>query len=335
MTSIPDTFDAFRIHNDSDGYRSGVESISIDDLSVGDVTIRVAFSSINYKDALAATGKGKILKSFPLAGGIDVAGVVVESSVEKFSEGDEVLVTGCELSESRDGGYSQYLRLDSNSIVPIPEGLSMSDTMALGTAGFTAALCLYRMEANGQNPGDGPIVVTGASGGVGSVAINLLTKAGYEVHAITGKVDQFDYLEELGATQCISRHDLHWGQRPLETARWAGCIDNVGGDMLGGISRVIKLWGNIASCGMAGGIGLQSTTMPFILRGVSLLGISSNNCPYDIRLALWDQLANEWKPPKLDMICREEVGLNDMMDTFKTMLSGKTLGRTRVKLTEF
>jgi len=332
MASIPKTFSAFRVHNDSDGYRAGVESISLDDLSEGDVTIRVDWSSTNYKDALAGTGKGKILKTFPLACGIDAAGVVVDSSDQRYAEGDEVLVTGCQQSESRDGGYSQYLRLDSNSVIPLPRGLGLREAMALGTAGFTAALCLYRMEANGQTPEHGPIVITGASGGVGSVAINLLTAAGYDVHAITGKVDQFDYLEELGATQCISRHELYWGQRPLEKSRWAGCIDNVGGDMLSGICRVISQWGNIASCGMAGGIGLQTTTMPFILRGVSLLGISSNNCPYDIRLKLWDRLANEWKPPKLDLICNKEIGLDKLMVTFDSMLAGHSLGRTVVKI---
>jgi putative YhdH/YhfP family quinone oxidoreductase len=332
MASVPETFNAFRIHNDSDGYRSGVESVSLDDLSEGEVTIRVAWSSVNYKDALAGNGKGKILKTYPLAGGIDVAGVVIDSSDERYSEGDEVLVTGCELSESRDGGYSEFLRLEKDSVIPLPEGLSMREAMALGTAGFTAALCLYRMEANGQKPEDGPVVVTGASGGVGSVAINLLSTAGYDVHAITGKVEQFDYLEQLGASQCISRHELYWGQRPLEKARWAGCIDNVGGDMLSGISRVIRLWGNIASCGMAGGIGLQTTTMPFILRGVSLLGISSSNCPYDIRLKLWNLLASEWKPPLLDRICNNEVALDNIRKSFDSMIAGTSLGRTVVKI---
>ena len=332
MPDIPATFTTFRIHDDSDGYRSGIEQVSIGDLSEGDVTIRVEWSSINYKDALAATGKGKILRSYPLTGGIDVAGVVIESSDKRFSEGDEVLVTGTGLSETRDGGYAEYLRLDASGIVPLPAGLTLREAMALGTAGFTAALCLYRMEANGQHPENGPIVVTGASGGVGSLAINLLSAAGYDVHAITGKLEQFDYLEELGATQCISRHELHWGQRPLEKARWAGCIDNVGGDMLSGISRVIELWGNVASCGMAGGMGLNTTTMPFILRGVSLLGISSANCPYDIRVTLWDRLANEWKPPHLDLICRAEVGLEDMNGSFKTMLKGESLGRTVVRV---
>jgi putative YhdH/YhfP family quinone oxidoreductase len=332
MSKMPKTFKAFRIHDDSDGYRSGIEKVSIDDLSEGDVTIKVAYSSINYKDALAATGKGKILRRYPLNGGIDVAGVVVASESKKFKKGDEVLVTGTGLSEVRDGGYSEYLRLDSKGIVPVPEGLSLRDTMALGTAGFTAALCLYRMEALGQKPKNGPIVVTGATGGVGSMAINILHQAGYDVHAITGKVSEFDYLESLGATQCISRHELYWGQKPLETTRWAGCIDNVGGDMLSGISRVIDLYGNIASCGMAGGIGLQTTVMPFILRGVSLIGISSANCPYNIRTRIWKKLATNWKPPLLDQIAANEVSLDKMGKTFESMLKGGSLGRTVVKI---
>ncbi|NNE05484.1 MAG: YhdH/YhfP family quinone oxidoreductase, partial [Xanthomonadales bacterium] len=277
---------------------------------------------------------GKILRRQPLVGGIDTAGVVVDSADDRFNEGDEVLVTGCGLSETRDGGYAEYLRLPAADVVPIPEGLSMREAMALGTAGFTAALCLYRMEANGQRPGLGPIVVTGASGGVGSVAINLLKVAGYDVHAISGKVSQFEYLETLGASQCISRHDLHWGQRPLEKSRWAGCIDNVGGDMLSGISRIIHPWGNIASCGMAGGIALQSTVMPFILRGVSLLGISSANCPYDIRLKLWHRLATDWKPPLLDRICSSEISMHELPESFSTMLSGESLGRTVVKMAD-
>ena len=332
MTKIPKKFKAFRIHNDAEGYRSGIEDISIDDLSKGDVIIRGEWSGINYKDALAATGKGKILKSYPLVGGIDVAGEVVSSECENFSPGDKVLVTGCNLSEKRDGGYSQYLRLDSNSVIPLPAGLTTREAMGIGTAGFTAAISLYRMEALGQTPGAGPIVITGASGGVGSFAIDILTRAGYEVHAITGKVDQFDYLEELGARQCISRHDLHWGQQPLEAIRWAGCIDNVGGDMLAGISRVIDLWGNIAVCGMAGGVGLHATNLPFILRGVSLIGISSNNAPYDIRKTLWDRLANEWRPQHLDSIVNNETNLKDIADVFNVLMDGNAIGRTVVNL---
>ncbi len=332
MNSIPASFRAFRIHNDDKGYRSGIDDISIDDLAEGDVTIRVAWSSVNYKDALAATGKGKILKRYPMAGGIDVAGTVVESGSDDFQAGDEVLANGSGLSEDRDGGYSQYLRLRSDWVVPLPKGLTAREAMGLGTAGFTAAMCLYRMEANGQRPENGPIVVTGASGGVGSVAIDLLSHAGYEVHAITGKVEEFDWLESLGATQCISRHDLHWGQRPLEKANWAGCIDTVGGDMLAGISRVIDLWGNIACCGMAGGHGLNTTVFPLILRGVSLLGISSSNCPIDTRKMLWNHLANEWKPPHLDEIIKREVPMDGMETVFENMMNGKSLGRTVVNI---
>ncbi len=332
MTAIPDKFKAFRIHNDGEGYRAGTEDISINDLSEGDVVIRGEWSGINYKDALAATGKGKILQRFPLVGGIDVAGEVVSSECERFSPGDKVLVTGCNLSEKRDGGYSQYLRLDSNSVIPLPAGLSTRDAMGIGTAGFTAGISLYRMEALGQTPEAGPIVVTGASGGVGSFAIDIFTRAGYEMHAITGKVEQFDYLEELGARQCISRHDLHWGQQPLESTRWAGCVDNVGGDMLAGITRVIDLWGNIAVCGMAGGIGLHGTNLPLILRGVSLIGISSNNTPYDIRMTIWDRLANEWRPQHLESIVNNEVDLENLAGAFEGMMKGHSLGRTVVNL---
>lgn len=332
MSEIPETFNAFRIHDDEEGYRSELETISASDLSEGEVTIRVAWSGINFKDALAATGKGKILRRYPLIGGIDVAGTVIESSCDEVQPGDCVLANGSGLSEVRDGGYTQYLKLPANIIVPLPAGLSMREAMGLGTAGFTAAMSLYRMEANGQKPGMGPIVVTGASGGVGTVAIDLLTAAGYEVHAISGKVSEFDRLERLGARQCISRHDLHWGQKPLEKSAWAGCIDNVGGDMLAGISRSIDLWGNIACCGMAGNHGLNTTVFPMILRGVSLLGISSANCPIDIRRMLWDRLANEWKPPHLDEIITSEVCLDEMESVFQGMMKGDSIGRTVVKI---
>jgi len=332
MSGIPDRFTAFRIHDDDEGYRSQLDSISESDLSEGEVTIRVGWSGVNYKDALAATGKGKILRRYPLIGGIDVAGMVIASSCEDVQPGDQVLANGSGLSEIRDGGYSEYLKLPANIVVPLPPELSMREAMGLGTAGFTAAMSLYRMEANGQQPEMGPIVVTGASGGVGTVAIDLLTSAGYEVHAITGKVAEFDWLEHLGARQCISRHDLYWGQKPLEKAAWAGCIDNVGGDMLAGISRSIDLWGNIACCGMAGSHGLNTTVFPMILRGVSLLGISSANCPIDTRRVLWDRLANEWKPPHLNEIIKSEVRLDEMDTVFQRMMEGESLGRTVVKI---
>ena len=332
MSGIPEKFKAFRIHNDAEGYRSGIDDISIDDLSDGDVIIRGEWSGINYKDALAATGKGKILQKYPLVGGIDVAGEVVSSQSKRFLPGDKVLVTGCHMSEQRDGGYSQYMRLDSNTVVPVPEGLTTREVMGIGTAGFTAAISLYRMEALGQTPEAGPIVITGASGGVGSFAIDILTGAGYEVHAITGKLDQFDYLEGLGARQCISRHDLHWGQKPMESIRWAGCIDSVGGDTLAGISRVIDLWGNIAVCGMAGGVGLNATNLPLILRGASLIGISSNNTPYELRTTLWNRLAKEWRPHHMESIVTNEVRLDDLGEAFDTLIKGNSVGRTVVNL---
>jgi len=332
MATVAKKFRAFRIHSDAEGYRAGLEDVGIDDLSQGDVTIRCEWSGINYKDALAATGKGKILKKFPLTGGIDVAGEVVASECKDFSPGNKVLVTGCSLSETRDGGYSQYLRLDSAHVVPLPGGLSTREAMGIGTAGFTAAISLYRMEALGQTPPMGPVVITGASGGVGSFAIDILSNAGYEVHAISGKTDQFDYLEALGASQCISRHDLHWSEQPLGSVRWAGCIDNVGGDMLAGISRVIGLWGNIAVCGMAGGVGLHATNLPLILRGVSLIGISSNNAPYELRKVLWERLSGDWKPRHLDAIVRREVALENLGEAFDSLIAGQSTGRIVVNL---
>lgn len=332
MSQIPDTFKAFRIHNDADGYRADIEHVGLDDLSEGDLTVQCHYSSVNYKDALAGTGKGKIASTFPIVGGIDSAGVVVASRSDRFTEGDKVLVTGCKQSQSRDGGYSQYLRMASEDAIALPRGLSLREAMGIGTAGFSAALGLFRMEANGQRPDMGPIVVTGATGGVGSFAIDIFTAAGYEVHAISGKVEEFDYLATLGARQCVSRHDLHWGQRPLETTRWAGAFDNVGGDMLAGLTRVIGMYGTIASCGLAGGHSLNTTVMPFILRGVSLVGVSSENCPREIRTTLWDRLGGEWKPPHLETICNSEVGLDQLPETFERMLSGQSFGRTIVKL---
>ena len=332
MSSIPATFRAFRIRDDEEGYRSGIEETTLSDLSEGEVTIRVGWSGINYKDALAATGKGHILRRYPLTGGIDVAGTVVESTSADYSRGERVLANGSGLSETRDGGYSEYLRLPQDIVVPLPDGLGMREAMGIGTAGFSAAMSLYRMEENGQRPDMGPIVVTGASGGLGTIAIDLLTAAGYEAHAITGKVDEFDWLERLGAKQCISRHDLHWGQKPLEKAIWAGCIDTVGGDMLAGITRVIEPWGNIAACGMAGGHGLHTTVFPFILRGVSLLGVSSTNCSIEVRRKIWDRLGNEWKPPHLDEIIREEVTLDTMGPVFDRLLAGGARGRSVVRI---
>lgn len=325
-------FTAFRIENDDAGYRSGLAQLGVDDLNPGQVLIRAGWSSVNYKDALAGTGKGRILRRFPLNGGIDAAGYVAASADPAFKEGDQVLCTGCGLSETRDGGYAEYVRLESKWTIPLPPGLTLREAMALGTAGFTAALSVFQLVRNGQTPAMGPIVVTGATGGVGSLAIDVLTRAGFEAHAITGKVEQFDWLIGLGARQCIAREGLHWGQRPLETARWAGAIDNVGGDMLAGLTRVIHPYGSIASCGLAASADLATTVMPFILRGVSLLGIASAGTARPIREQVWAHLAGDWKPAHLAQIANREVALADLPGVFATMLGGGALGRTVVKL---
>ncbi|HET8900063.1 MAG TPA: oxidoreductase [Rhodanobacteraceae bacterium] len=327
----PSAFRAFRIHNDADGYRAGVESMPLAALSPGEVTVKTAFSSVNYKDALAGTGKGKILRRFPLNGGIDVAGYVVESADPAFREGDEVLVTGCGLSETRDGGFAEYVRLPAEWTIPLPTGLTLREAMAIGTAGYTAALSLFQMERNGQTPDMGPVVVTGATGGVGMLAINILSQAGYEVHAISGKVDKFDQLIELGATQCISRHGLHWGQRPLEPARWAGAVDSVGSEMLAGLTRLIQPYGNIACCGLVAGADLATTVMPFIIRGVSLLGIASAGTPRPIRDAIWQHLGDDWKPARLDRIAANECDLDGLPAVFDTLLAGTASTRTVVR----
>ncbi|MEM6575938.1 MAG: acryloyl-CoA reductase, partial [Pseudomonadota bacterium] len=247
-----------------------------------------------------------------------------------FQEGDAVLATGCGLSETVDGGYTEIATVSGDKVVPLPEGLSPREAMGLGTAGFTAGLCLLRMEAVGQAPDMGPVVVTGASGGVGTLALQVFTQAGFDVHAISGKSARFDLLIELGAKQCLSRRDLHWGQRPLETHRWAGAVDTVGGEMLAGLTRVIAPWGSIASCGLAGGHELHTTVMPFIIRGVSLLGINSAGCPMPLRRQVWERLATDLKPALLDQIITREVTLKQLPEVFELLLSGESVGRTVV-----
>jgi putative YhdH/YhfP family quinone oxidoreductase len=304
----------------------------VDQLTPGEVLVRASYSSVKYKDALAGTGQGKILRRYPLNGGIDVAGHVVVSTDSRFREGDPVLCTGSGLSVTRDGGYSELVRLEAKSTIAIPDGLSLRESMILGTAGFTAALALYRLLQNDQSPAMGPIVVTGATGGVGMLAIDILSRAGFEVHAISGKPEHSQFLAALGARQVHPRQDLQWGQRPLETASWAGAIDNVGGALLAGLTRVIQPYGNIASCGMAGGHELATTVMPFIIRGVSLLGIASAGTARPIRETIWRRLAGDWKPAHLERICTRELGLESLPEAFPAMLAGASFGRTIVKL---
>ena len=327
-----ESFRALRIHQEQGVSRACVETLCLDDLSPGNVLIRARYSSVNYKDALAVTGKGKILRRFPLVGGIDVAGTVEASDDPRFHVGDQVLVTGYGLSQDHDGGYADYVRVPADWVVPIPEGLSLAEAMALGTAGFTAALAIQRMEDNGQRPDQGPIVVTGATGGVGNFAIDLLAGRGYEVVAITGKREAVKDLEVLGARQVLLRHNVEMGRQPLEKAQWGGAIDNVGGDLLAWLTRTVSLWGNIAGIGMAGGSELHMTVMPFILRGVSLLGISSANCPMPLRRRIWQRLATDLRPRHLDQIVTATVALDDVPAVSEQMLAGRHRGRTRVKV---
>lgn len=329
--TVPASFQAFRIHNDADGYRSGIEALALDDLNEGEVVIKAAWSSVNYKDALAGTGQGKILRRFPLVGGIDVAGHVVASHDPAFKEGDAVLVTGSGLSETRDGGYAEYARLESRWVIPLPEGLSLRESMILGTAGFTAALALLRMHENRQTPELGPLAVTGATGGVGSLAVDIFSRAGFDVHAVSGKADQADYLKAIGASQVLGRDALATS-RPMDTARFGGGLDNVGGPMLVGLLAQTAPYGNVATAGLAATAELHATVMPFIIRGVSLLGVASAGTARDIREAVWRQLAGPWKPRHLDTICTREATLDDLPQVFEAMLAGRSFGRTLVRI---
>jgi len=329
-----ETFRAFRVHEDDGKISARLEDIRLDDLSEGEVVIRSSWSGVNYKDALAATGKGKIMRRFPLVGGIDVAGTVHSSSDERFAERDEVLVVGCGLSEDRDGGYTEYARVPGDCVVPLPGGLSLREAMAIGTAGFTAALAVHRMEDNHQRPDLGPVVVTGSTGGVGSFAVDMLAGLGYEVAAVTGKRSAERYLKGLGAASLLARDELEMGTRPLEKAVWGGAVDNVGGEMLGWLTRTVVPFGNIAAIGLAGGFKLETTVMPFILRGVNLLGINSVLLPRDLKLAVWERLGSDLKPKHLEDIVTREVSLDELPGVFGDYLEANVTGRTVVRIAD-
>ena len=305
--------------------------MALGDLSSGEIIIKTAYSSVNYKDALAGTGQGKILRQFPLNGGIDVSGTVIESSDPNFKPGDEVLCTGCGLSETRDGGYSEYARLESRWAVKLPAGLTLRESMILGTAGFTAALALYRMLQNSQTPGLGPIAVTGATGGVGMLAIDIFTRAGFEVHAFSGKPVHADFLKSLGAKQVLPR-EAALTNKPMDSAKFGGALDNVGGTTLTGLLAQTVPYGNVASAGLVASHELPTTVMPFIIRGVSLLGIASAGTARDIRDAIWQKLAGDWKPAHLAAIATREIDMLELPQVFTAMLAGDSFGRTIVKL---
>ena len=324
-------FRAFRIFEEDGKVAGRVVSAALDELSAGDVVIRTVSSSVNYKDALAGTGAGKIIRRFPLIGGIDVAGTVASSADPRFGEGDAVLVTGYDLGVAHDGGYAEFVRVPADWVVPIPPGLSPHEAMAIGTAGFTAALSLVDMELNGLRVGQGPVIVTGATGGVGSVAVQLFATRGYQVTALTGKDNEHDFLRSLGAHEVLSRHALQMGTKPLEKSLWAGAVDVVGGETLAWLTRTMMHSGCIASSGLTGGTDLRTTVLPFILRGVKLLGVDSAMCPPVKRQEVWRRLATDLKPGGLRAIVNE-IGLDELPAAFATLLKGEARGRFVVRV---
>ena len=324
------SFLACRVHQQGDGVLPRLESLGLDDLSPGDVVLRARWSGINFKDALAVTGRGRILRRLPLNAGIDVSGVVESSADPRFAPGQHVLVNGMGLGEAHDGGFAQVVRVPGDWIVRLPDGLDLRQAMILGTAGFTAGLALHRLEQNGQQPSQGPVVVTGATGGVGSVAVQLLAARGYTVVAVSGRPEHRDYLRALGAHEVRTPEELQLGRRPLESARFGGAVDNVGGELLAGLVRHVSLFGNVAVIGNASGAELETTVFPFILRGVSLLGISSANCPMALRQAVWDRLGAELEPPALERIVSDTVPLRDVVTAAGRLMERASLGRILV-----
>ena len=332
MPSTPNQFECFRINHVNEKIVSGLESVSIEDINPGEVTLKTEYSSINYKDALAATGKGKILRTFPLIGGVDVAGEVVESDDPRFSPGDKVIAACSGLSETNDGGYSEYTRISSEAAIELPKEIDTRTAMAIGTAGFAAGLAIFKMKLNKQTPDMGPIVVTGATGGVGSIAIDMLSSSGFETTAITRKKTHDEYLRAIGTSNIICLEEMEIGERPLEKAQFGGGIDNVGGDLLSWVLRSTVPEGNVASIGLAADFKLPTNVMPFILRGVNLLGVNSTTLPNTIKQEVWDDIANNMSPQKIDQIVSKEVTLKELPDQFQAFLEGSVVGRVLVKV---
>jgi acrylyl-CoA reductase (NADPH) len=324
-------FRAYRVFEEGSSVQGRLVEASLDELSDGDVVIEAAYSSVNYKDALAATGGGKIIRRFPLIPGIDVSGTVESSRDSRFRPGDQVLVTGYDLGVSHDGGYARYVRVPAGWVVPIPKGLTPFEVMALGTAGFTAAMSIVDLERNGVTPASGPVLVTGATGGVGSVAVQCLSARGYDVTALTGKDAEHDYLRSIGAREVLPRSTVQASARPLDKATWAAAVDPVGGETLAWLLRNMAYRGAVAVSGLTGGTEVRTTVIPFILRGVKLLGIDSVMCPMSERLGIWDRLATDLKPAHLSESARS-IGLGDLPAAFETLKKGEARGRLVVDL---
>jgi acrylyl-CoA reductase (NADPH) len=325
-------FRAFVVNKTDDRFTAQVQQLTQNDLPSGEVLIRVAYSSVNYKDALACTPDGKIVRSYPFVPGVDLSGTVVQSSDSRFREGDKVIATSYDLGVSHYGGFSEYARIKGEWIVPLPNGLSLKEAMAFGTAGFEAALSLHQLEKMGLTPHSGPVLVTGATGGVGSMAVSMLAKRGYTVAASTGKQSEHAYLKELGVSDILSREEASAeSNRPLEKEQWAGSVDTVGGATLAYLIRTTKYGGSIAACGLTGGSTVNTTVYPFILRGVNLLGIDSVFCPMELRRELWQHMATDLKPSQLDSMIHE-ITLDELPQVTSSLLKGSIRGRTVVKL---
>ena len=325
-------FRALVAEKDGDEVRRELRELGREELPDGDVTVRVEWSSVNYKDALAVSPTGNVARISPLVPGIDLAGEIVEGSAPGAGPGDRVLAHGYELGTAHHGGYAELARLPAGWVVPLPEGLSSREAMALGTAGFTAALSVAHLQDRGLEPGDGPVLVLGATGGVGSLAVDILAGLGHEVHASTGKPEEADMLRDLGAAEVLSREETSAeSSRPLERQRWAAVVDPVGGASLAYALRTLRIGGAVASSGQIGGIALQTTVFPFILRGVALLGVDSANMEIGARRALWDRLAGDLRPRALDRVVRE-VGLDEVDGVLSDTLGGGARGRTVVRI---
>lgn len=324
---------AYRIFNDGGKPEGRLVEVEAAEVGGGEVVLRTAYSSVNYKDALAATGAGRIIRKFPLIGGIDAAGTVVSSADARFAPGAEVICTSYDMGVGHDGGYAAVCRVPADWVVPLPEGLTLYEAMALGTAGYTAGLAFELLEQNGLHPGAGKVLVNGATGGVATLAISMLAACGYRVTAVTGKSSEHDYLKGLGAAEVLPRAALEPGTRPLERAQWAAAFDSVGGAQLASLISTMQPHGLIASFGNAGGIELKTTVLPFILRGVRLIGIDSAATPMPLRRRVWDRLASDLKPPHLEAIAHT-IGLEDLNDYFGRMLAGETRGRAVVRMGE-
>jgi putative YhdH/YhfP family quinone oxidoreductase len=323
-------FRAFRIFDEDGKSRGRLVELTLDELDAGEVLFRVHYSGVNYKDALAATGAGKVIRRFPCVGGIDAAGVVEQSTDPRFKKGDPVLVTGYDMGVAHDGGFAEYARVPADWVVPLPAGLTLFDAMALGTAGFTAALAIHRLEQNDVTPDKGKVIVTGATGGVGSLAVQMLAQLGYHVVALTGKASEQDYLTGLGASEVLLRSsvDMH-STRPLEKGLWAAALDAVGGDTLAWLTRTMQLEGAIASFGNAGGASLNTSVFPFILRGVKLLGVDSAATVMSLRKQLWGRLGSDLCPTGLGGIAHT-IALEDLPQACEQLIAGNAHGRAVV-----